>query len=259
MALNVVETLTEDPDFAGAKTDMIIEEETGALALASATLVDDIVDIDSVFDWDFSGGSVSSGIYNFANEIDLGGVWPSRITSSIDIEAFNLGDDIDSRQDLIDNWQDIDGSMIDDVNAELQVRTTEDDPSGSPTWTDWKRIRVGEYTSRGMQFRLICTSGSESHNLRVLGLEVVVDMEDRTEHGGPITSGTGSSYRVNYQYAFQERPAVTITANNMASQDYLTIFNDDKTGFDIVFKDTGDSIVSRTFSFIAKGYGRKVA
>ena len=39
--------------------------------------------------------------------------------------------------------------------ATLQVRTTNDDPGGSPTWSTWKTFIVGEYTARAYQFQII--------------------------------------------------------------------------------------------------------
>lgn len=258
-ALNVVHVETEDPSFAGTKTSMIIDTINGALVLADSTLFDDLPLIDSVGSIDFPGNIVSGGTYNFQNTIDLGGVWPSNIYSTIDLQAFDIGTVIDSRVDLIDDWQDIDGSSIDDVDAQLYVRTTEDDPAGTPAWTDWKLIRAGSYNARGFQFQLRCTSGSKDHNLFIKHLQVTIDMDDRAESFGPIASGTGTSYRVNYQFNFYATPAISITGESLNSGDYYQITSADKTGFNIVFKNSSGTTVSRTFYAIAKGYGRQVA
>lgn len=260
LALNVVNTQVESPGFAGTRTNMIVDTLNGALVLADTMLVDDYPAIDSVHSWDFPGNIAPEGSYRFQNTIDLGGVWPSNISSKIDLQAFGIGTVIDSRIDPIDSWQDIDGSSIDDVNADLFVRSTEDDPNAtSPAWTDWKRIRAGSYSARGYQFELRCTSGSRDHNLFIKDLEVTIDMDDRTVAMGPLTSGTGTSYRVTYPEAFFDTPVVSITANNMVSGDHFTISSSDKTGFNVVFSDSTGTTVSRVFNVIAKGYGRKVA
>lgn len=260
LALNVVDTIDEDPGFSGTKTNMVVDTINGALVLADSTLWDDLPLIDSVGSIDFPGSIISSGSYDFANAIDLGGVWPSRIYSIIDLQAFDIGTVIDSRTDLIDDWSDIDGGTINDVNAELFVRTTEDDPLGSPTWTDWKRIHAGAYSFWGAQFQLRCTSDDPTHNLYIKQLEVTVDMEDRAESmgGAKLTSGAGS-YAVVYPEAFFAAPSIQITAENLATGDFYQITSASKTGFTIVFKNSAGTAVSRDFYVLSKGYGRRTA
>jgi len=255
---NIVDTITEDPTFAGTKTNMSIDTLNGALVLSDGTLWDDLPLIDDVGSIDFPGEISSSGTYDFENVTDLGGVWPTRIYSTINLEAYDVGTVIDSRTTLIDTWDDIDGDTVNDVNAELYVRTTEDDPSSSPTWTDWKRISAGEYTARGFQFQLICTTGDTRHNLFIKNLQVVLDMLDRDEYLGPFTSGAGT-YSVSYGFPFYAAPSIAITAVNMNSGDYYSISNVTTDGFDILFKNSGSTAVSRNFYVLAKGYGRKVA
>lgn len=258
-AQNIVETVTEDPAFTGTKTNMRIDAIESALVLTSGTLVDDYPLIDDVGDWEYQGDVAASGTYEFAGTTDLGAVYPTRISSEIDLEAFDVGNLIDSHTDPIDSWEDIDGAAVNDVNAQLYVRTTEDDPNATPTWTDWKLIRAGEYNARAFQFKLICTSGNPDHNFYIRTLEVVLDMADRVINVGPYSSGTGASYRVTYGNPFYAAPVIGITAPALASGDYMTITNEDETGFDIVFKNSGGTIVNRSFYVLAKGYGRQVA
>lgn len=259
LALNVVNTQTEDPAFPGVRSNMVIDNINGALVLADTMLLDAYPAIDSVGSWDFPGSVAATGTYSFQNTVDLGGVWPSNISSSIDLQAFDVGAIWDSRVALMDTWQDIDGSSIDDVNAQLYVRTTLDDPALTPTWTDWKLIRTGSYSARGLQFQLRCSSGSKDHNLFIKHLSVTIDVDDRTVSMGPLTSGTGASYRVSYPEAFFAVPSVSITAENLSTGEYFTISSSDATGFNIVFSNSAGTIVSRVFNVIAKGYGRKVA
>ena len=47
--------------------------------------------------------------------------------------GFYPSDTVDSRAALIDTWTDVDGGQINNVNAELYIRSTNDDPSASPT------------------------------------------------------------------------------------------------------------------------------
>ncbi len=257
-ALNVVHTETEDPTFPGTLSNMEFVPSENAIALGSGTLVDDLPLIDDVFSWDFPGDVVTEGSYEFANTIDLGGVWPSRIISRVQVESFDIANDIDSREDLVDDWEDLDGAFLNDVNATLYVRTTEDDPSSSPTWTEWKRISAGEYLARGFQFKIIATSDTDTHNIYIRGLEITIDMADRTEAESSIASGAGTK-SVTFPYAFYAAPSVGVTVNNLNTGDYSTITNVTATGFDVVFKNSGGSAVNRNFSYQAKGYGRKTA
>jgi predicted phage tail protein len=259
LALNVVQTLTESPTFPGTKTDMLVDTTLGALSLASGMLIDDYPEIDLVGDWDFPGQILFSGEYLFQNTVDLGGVWATNIMASIDLEAYNLGNIIDSRFSPIDSWEDIDGETVADVNAAVYVRTTEDNPSGTPTWSDWKPIHAGSYSARGFQFKLVASTASPDHNLRIVGLSVTLDLDDRVVEQNGLSSGLGTTYRVNFAQPFYATPSISITGDAMGTGDYFTISNKSASGFDIVFKNAGGSIVSRTFNFIAKGYGRKVA
>ncbi len=258
LALNIVETLTEHPTFSGTKTNMTLVASENAIALTSGTLIDDYDYIDDVGNWDFNGGISEFGSYEFPTTVDLEGVWPCSIRSVIDLESFDIGDFIDARTDLIDNWTDIDETAVDDVNAELYVRTTEDDPNGTPTWTVWKKINTAEYSARGFQFKLICSTGTPSHNLYIRELQVTIDMYDRVENIGPVSSGAGT-YSVAYQYGYFDAPSVAVTALNMVSGDYYTISNADEFGFDIIFKNSSNVTIDRQFSVLAKGYGRLIA
>jgi predicted phage tail protein len=257
-ALNVVETVNEHPDFGGVKTSMTLDTLENALVLASNSLWDELGLIDSLGSLDFPGDIAPEGTYDFEDTVDLGSVWPARIRTLIDLEAFDIGNLWDQRVELMDTWSDIDGSIVNDVDAQLYIRTTEDDPGASPTWTVWKRIASGEYTARAFQFQLRMTSANENHNGYIRQLGVTVDMADRVENLGPIASGT-SVYSVAYQYPFYEPPAISITAINLQSGDYWAISNQTRDGFDIEFKNSAATTVNRSFYVVAKGYGFKVA
>lgn len=258
-ALNVIETITEHPAWAGTKSGIEYSPSLGGIALAAAYPIDDYIDdVDTIVNWDFAGGVTSSGEYNFAGSVDLGSVFSSRITANIKALAVDVADLIDLREDLVDDWLDLDGDFIDDVNAEIYMRSTEDDPAGTPTWTDWKRFFVGEYLARAFEFKLAITSDSTNHNLVIQELEVAVDMPDRTEAIANLTSGTGAYYQVDYAAPFHETPSVGITGYNLNSGDYWQISNNTRSGFRITFRNSGGTIVSRNFDVIAKGYGREI-
>lgn len=235
---NVVETITEHPTFAGTKTNCVVNGLTGELEIVTV------------------GGEVQpSATYLFGNSVDLGATYTSRLSAYIEARGFSTSDLIDSRLDLIDSWEDFDGASIETVTGLLYVRSTNDNPAGSPTWTEWKPFFVGEYTARAYQFKLELTSDKYDHNIGIKTLTVTVDMPDRVQAIRNIVSGT-STYTVTYPEPFHATPTIGVTANNMASGDYYTITNSTRTGFDIIFRNSAGTAVSRTFDVMAKGYGK---
>jgi predicted phage tail protein len=257
-AINVVETITESPAFAGAKVNMAYTDFYGALALTAATLIDDvIVNVDDIPNFDYADGVALEGTYDFASVFDLGAAYSSRLTAAMQVSAADVADSIDQRANLVDTWLDLDGDFIDDVNAELFMQTTSDDPgSMGAVWTEWKRFFVGEYTARAFKFQLRATSASENHNVLIEDLSVTIDMADRVVNLTGLTSGTGT-YAVTFAEPFKEEPTVGITAYNLNSGDYYVISGKTRSGFSIQFRNSGGTGVSRTFDVLAKGYGRQ--
>ena len=242
MGFNVIDTLVEEPSFAGAKTDVEYSSAVTGIILSN----------------DLSGYVKPEGTYLFDNDIDLGAVYTSRLSAYMEAAGFTFADLIDSRAGLVDDWLDFDGARIDDVNATLYMRSTNDNPAGvSPTWSEWKPFFVGEYTARAYQFKVVLTSGNQEHNIAIQALSVTIDMPDRVEAVSNQVSGAGT-YSVTYADGFKEAPAIGVTANNLDTGDYYTISSQTNTGFDIIFKNSAGTAVSRTFSVLAKGYGRAV-
>ena len=256
--LNVVETITESPDFTGVKTNCAYSSDFGGLVLAGVELFDSYTDVDAEPDWDFgSEGIVGSGTYDFASTFDMGATYIVQLSASMKTRGVDIYDLIDSRLTEVDSWADWDGANIDDVNATLYVRQTNDDPSGSPVWSEWQPFFVGSYTARAFQFQLRLTSEDSSHTIVVEELEVVVDVPDRVEGENNIISGA-TTYTVTFPNAFWDTPAIGVTPRNMATKDYFERTNETEFGFDIVFKNEAGTVISRTFDYIAKGFGYKV-
>lgn len=256
--LNVVETLTEHPGFIGTKTAMEYNPTLGGLTNSAGLLIDDILDpVDTIAAWDFAGGVAPLGTYNFSDIVDLGSVFSSKVTVRVKAQALDVADAIDLREENVDDWLDLDGDFIDTVNAEIFLKTTEDDPNSlSAVWTEWKRFFVGEYKARGFQFQLRLTSTYSSHNMIIEELAVTIDMPDRVENLRNLTSGA-ATYSVTFTAPFHEVPSLGITGINMISGDYYQITNKTRTGFDITFRNAAGAAVSRNFDVLAKGYGRQ--
>jgi len=143
------------------------------------------------------------------------------------------------------------------VNARVQVRTTLDDPGGAPTWAAWADLVVGDYRARGFQFRVKLTSEDAQATPLVSALSVTVDMPDRTTEEHDVASGAGAGGLVVTfpGGAFRVVPAVAVSGQNMATGDFFEIVAKSASSVTIRFKNSGGTVVSRTFDYLAKGYG----
>ena len=256
--LNLVETNQQDPTFPGTKTNMVVD----TTATPPVLKLNADVAIDSVTlymdDWglfDAVGGLEPAGSYEFDDYVDLGFKQTWRVTPTLAFTVGDTADTIDQRTAYLDTWKDWDdnGKDMTDVIATIYIATTDDDPAGSPTWSDWKKIVVGDYEARAFKFKVEVAIADTSHQIYISTLEVEVDAPDRTEWVKGNTTGTGV-FSVTYNNRFYVLPSLAITAQDMASGDYYTISNQSETGFDIQFFNSGASGVSRTFNYFARGY-----
>jgi len=257
-ALNRVSTITESPDFGGTLVNMTYEATEQAITLVSGVLIDDVPDIDGLGSFDYMGDIVANGEYYFEDSLDLGGVWPFKVRINVDLETYDTGNYFDQRADMCDDWVSWDGDVIDAMDAQVYIRTTEDDPTGSPTWTVWKKVVNAEYTGWGAQFKLICTNDQPNHNMYIRELGVVVDMDDRTWNSGKLTSLSSGDFYVDFANDFFVAPSIGVTAENMNTGDYYTISGTTEAGFNISFYDSSATRVIRDFYILAKAHGMRL-
>jgi hypothetical protein len=240
----LVEEYAEDQitptPFTGTKVDMSYDGTLDGLILNS------------------SGGSVlSEGSYSFSSTLDLGGVFDANLQRRFVTRAYLPNALWDSKPGLIDEWPAIDEDNLDGVNATLYVRATPDNPSSSPTWGAWREFANAILRGRGFQFKVIATSSDPAQNIVIDELGALVELQQRVEQSATITSGTGT-YSVVYANAFYQAPSVGITGFNMATGDYFTIASVTRTGFQVTFRNSAGTAVSRQFTYTAIGYGREV-
>lgn len=249
IALNFVESVIEHPEFAGAKTNVGIDEFAGqpALTLDSQLTIDEIGLIDEQPEFMAWGGVSTSGKYEFAGSVDLGSVFTSRLTADLQTFGYNPTDVVDA-WGFLDDLQSVDGDVINDVSAVVMVRTSND----AVTYSEWGPLLIGDYSARAFEFRLDLSSSS-SNNISVTRCAVTVDMPDAVQSEEDIVSGAGV-YSVVYPTAYYANPALGITAQDMQTGDYYEITNKSNIGFDILFKNQSGTAISRTFDYIAKGY-----
>jgi hypothetical protein len=260
--LNVF-TFNEDtttPPFNGNGTDMVYNLDLDGLILASGVDIDDMAldgDFDALVSIDSVGGVVDVGEYEFGSSFDMLGKYDIIASRRFVTRPYLPASLWDDRTADIDTWPLIDEDNLDKVNAALYVRTTNDDPSGTPTWSDWKQLVTGLIQGRGFQFKVQATSSDPDVNIIIEELGASLELTTHTEQSGTIASGTGT-YTATFANAFYQAPNIAITAFNMATGDYYTITNVTRTGFQVVFRDSANAAVDRNFTYTAVGYGREL-
>lgn len=228
--LNVIVSQEEAPSWSGSKNNMSIN--SGTLQLSNPT----------------QAGSYRAAI------VDLGDVHPARLSAAVQFSGFVANSLIDSRVALVNDWADMDGAMVEDVAAEVWFSATNDDPSGNATWSGFSPLRVAtDYTARAYRFELRCASSTPEHNISISSLLLSVDVDDRSESGADVVSGSGVC-NVAFSRPFFAVPAIGITPHGMQTGDYYTITSKSLGGFSITFFNAAGAAVSRTFDWIARGY-----
>ena len=248
------------PPFNGTTNNMSYNEEEIGLILASDTLVDDMAtdgDWDALGLIDYIGGAASEGSYIFAETLDLGGTYDIDLRNILKTRAYEPGNLWDDRLENIDLWDDIDGDDLGAANCQLYVRTTTDNPSGSPTWGEWQPFVNNTTRGRGFQFKLIATSNNPAQNVVVEELGVITQFQRRVESERNKTSGA-AAYAVTFPTAFYGTPSIGITAQDMGTGDYFTVSSISRTGFTVTFRNSGGSMVSKVFDYQAVGHGRQI-
>ena len=272
----LIQTRREDldvPKFQGTKTNVAFDATTNSLNLTGTGQFDSIADFDAENSIDDIGGISSLGTYEFGGTaggttLDLGDVFSLDLKRHFLTEAFYPSDLFDSIPDL-DARGDFEGLTATDVNAEMLVRVTQDNPnSGSPTYSDFQTFANGTYKGRGFQFKVNLTSNDPAQDIRVFQLGYTAFMEQRTEQSPSTTASGAGAKAVTFQHPFfvgtantegganSILPSIGITAQNMQSGDFFELTNISGTGFTVHFKNSSNASVDRNFTYQAVGFGK---
>ena len=266
-----VQTRREDqdtPPYQGTKTDCFYSDDLDALVIDGDDNIDDVTDVDAITSFDFLGDILSSAEYQFNNTLDLGARFALDIKRRFVTRAFFPNDTIDARTALIDTWNDFDGTEADAVNAKLYMRRTDDDPSGSPTYTAWQEFVAGTFKGRAFQFKAELTSADIAQNILIDQLGYETSFQRREEISQPIASGT-STKSVTFDNAFfvgtsalgnlnNFLPSIGVTVQNLGNGERVNVSNVTGTGFDLDVLDSSGNNQDRTFTYTAVGFGRGV-
>ena len=245
-----VKTDREDTDgtpYNGTKSNVVFDSTLGGLKLTDPS-------------------ANASGTYDFVDTLDLGGTFSLTLKRHFQGVGFYVGDQFDNRTENIDTWQDFDGSIANEVNAKIAVRTTTDNPSSSPTYSDFNDFANGTFKGRGFQFRITLETSDVAQNMNLQQAGYTATLPSRTEQSSVIASGAGAK-AVTFAAPFfvgtsglgnlnSFLPSVNISPQNMASGDYFELSSISGTGFTVHFKNSSNASIDRNFTYSAVGFGK---
>lgn len=168
-----VQTLQSDPTFTGTRVG--VEVLSSALRLLPSNPVSSWAAVSGVDRVGDAGGYRAEGRLDFATGMDLGFVRRVRLRSVVDLLAENPTDLIGSRFGRVSEWRLISGGSGGEIDVVIEVRTTPDDPTGSPTWGPWERLDSSEISAWGVQARAYLRTRDASYTPVVSKLRVIAD------------------------------------------------------------------------------------
>jgi len=245
-----VKTDREDTDgtpYNGTKSNLTFDSTLGGLKLTDPT-------------------ANATGTYDFVDTLDLGGTFSLVLKRHFQGVGFYVGDQFDNRTEFIDTWTDFDGTVANDANAKIAVRTTTDNPSSSPTYTSFNDFANGTFKGRGFQFRITLETADTAQNMNLQQAGYTATMPSRTEQSSVIASGAGAK-AVTFTAPFfvgtsalgnlnSFLPSVNISPQNMATGDYFELSSISGTGFTVHFKNSSNASIDRNFTYSAVGFGK---
>ena len=248
--LHNINTQTENSSFSGNKTNLTVN--SGELVLAA-------------------NGNVlhTTGTYLFANNpIDLGDVFSVQLNSILKARSFfpsaltmnAMGLNFDPNATPNTTGFAAITSFVGDTpascDAALYIRTTQGNPSSSPTWSSWRPFNNAQFKARGYELKLEVTSGGDdTAQIAISQLKVESNMPLRTINGSGTTSSSGN-YTVNFSNKFAAAPVIGITFSASTSGDYYNINSTSTTQFSVSIFNDQDQRQARAFNWTATGYGK---
>mgnify|MGYP002621258146 CR=1 FL=1 len=262
---------TEDPSFTGTKTNLVVDAvnnelelgETGSELAATGDFdLEDgnalLLEDDNTYLLQGDNALHESGTYVFngGNTFTLSDVFSLRLDSTLRARSFfPYGEKIDDEPD-IDAVTDFDGVAPNTCDVELYIRTTQDDPAGSPTFTSWRRFNNAQFKARGYQVKAEFSTAGPQEQIAVDQLRVEAAMPRRSVTGS-VTTSTSADVSVSYGTGnkFYVTPSVGIVFTTNATGDYYVISNSSATGFDVSVYNSSDTRIAKTVNWTATGYG----
>ncbi|MEN8639577.1 host specificity protein J [Pseudomonas sichuanensis] len=253
---NAVEVVDEGPAWSGERVN--VSSAVGQLQLDGKEVLADWDTLAEVITMAYGTSGVrEEGWYYAAEIVDMGHVYTARLTSEILAFGYDILGTIASWVTLasVDRLADVDPGQW---GLTLEVSQSSTPQPAAPTdWTPWQPLTIGEHTARAFRFRLHLRSFAPAVTPSVSQMRIIVDMPDRVAGANDLLCPAGGM-RVVFDPAFMVRPSLAVDAQGLAVGDRKLVSNIDDRGFDVRFFDSSGTGVSRTFDYLAKGYGRRI-
>ena len=231
-SFNQVANVSEEPTFSGTKTN--------------CTVVGSDLSLDAGF---------ASMDYQFTDTIDLGEVVEATLAPNFVATSYDLT--LVSSYALISEVTRFSGAD-NTGSVSFEVRRTDDDPSGTPTWTAWEPLIAGFYNNRAFQVRMNATVTDTGFAVFFSSIGVTVDKQDITK-SGQSTSSASADTTVTYTVPFYgginglTTPRLGVNIIGGSSGENVVIATRTKTGFSYSVYDSGGSRVARDVDWQAIG------
>lgn len=251
---NAIETLELAPDFNGDLDPglSVISDELLFAADNDLTEIDDLLGEDNLLT---SYREATQAIYTADDVIDLGAVDTAQVSAEISVIAYYSDFDVLVIDDLTQT-PDVLGAADGEWSVTPQISVTDDDPAGSPTWSDWQDLVVGEYRARGFRFRLVFEALDPQVLVAVSACDFIVDMPDRVEKGADVSCPTGG-VTITFATPFRAAPAIVVDGQGLPTGARSIRSAVSASSFHQKFVDSGGSDIAATFDWHAIGYGQQ--
>jgi hypothetical protein len=208
----------------------------------------------------FDTGGVASNIsptgdYIFTNSFSLDGIYDATFRAEITMQSDDAYDlfDLGRGAALFEDAKGpFDGTAPTNNSAILKVGSSDTDLNAITTFTSISQQST--FKGRFFKFKLLLKSDNNQARALVTGLRIRLVLEKRTENGEDIASGV-TTKTITFVNNFFLPPVVIVTGQNLSSGDFFIVTNKSKTGFDILFKDSTNANINKTFDFQAIGFG----
>lgn len=190
--------------------------------------------------------------YIFAETLDLGAVYDVSFRRFVVITSLTGGVLFDAASGLFDSRQGLfDGDTSDACNVNIYIRTTNDNPAASPTWSPWSELINGVAQGRAFQVKAVLTTTSDSVNVAVKQLQVIPELLRR------VAASTAPSTATTQTFAmpFYELSSVQITPLSMQQDEQYVLSNLNRSGFSVEFFN-GTTPIEDPYTYVATGFGR---
>lgn len=268
---SVFNGLKNGVEFNAVKNGLVLLVGTTFDSFAKNGYFDDLPAIDYV------GGVSSIGEYIFDSILDCSGVYDVNFKRKIIVDPYNVALSFDDNVDSLDTWGDFDSTDVTQANVSVYARASDspatanlfdsfsgnidswlDVDNGFANWKEWKPCTNTLLRGRVFQFKAVLSSKQANQNIVVKELDIKASLGQRTEESpSPIVSSVGT-HQVVFVNSFYATPSVSVTPTQTYSGDYYTVSSVTTSGFEVTFYDSSANIVSRTFNYMAVGYGRRI-